>query len=1115
MRQIGLGIAIQVVAVITAFQAAVADIMDVSPTVTTFSSSDLNHSVSGRILSLAVSADPTPIARLYAGTFAGVWRSDDAGLTWRQLTRPQPIEGVNTVPGALAVPNVYDLAVSPVNRDLVFAATAGDTRVQSQSKNGIYRSADGGVTWTLVHQFACSSKGAVGQIVFAPGEPNLLFAAGGCAIAIGTNAGQTPADWTDIPIPGGGTVRHVAVAPQQGSLRRVYAAGNNGQMWYSPDGGQNWYRDGAPNIPVIAGGEAGPCCGSSAHVLAVEPGRPDHVYLAVPGLANGPSYYHQQCPESDCPGFSQLPDGVLCNTRGRGCGEGSLWMGDYSSFVVNDPALRVAQWTQLPGPPAYWGGSTASGNVYVEAKPTAHGYLLFFSDLAHVHVSDGRPTPTSWHRLDGRDASQGKLEGCPSNGNRACNKLFVHVDPHALAVSTDFNITLSTPTGVSDPYNKNSVLNRFFGGTIWMANDGGISRSGDGGRSWQLGRGLATLAAVNVAGVAVPGSQPGLYMGTGDNDNFFSLNAGTNWGDPVTGCADCGQWFADLALPNRAISFSSRGNFFFDVYTNPNASGYPNPVGGGSPRQEAPCPGGNPCSQFDLRLNDPNLGYRPIIQTLANETPFNDGDYILIRANADGTRRALLRTTSISTINTPADWGNPSKAAQQGPNLPPNVDAVQAAGGHASPVFFVGDPSSTQGLWKWTSGMPVWQQIVPSPPPPIGPPGGKSATKALKFFASPYDPSLIYIVDTDHTKRSDDGGATWSVDTSLDALATETGDFAYNGDGSVPTAKIGSVLKDMVFDRREPETRFAVGNAGVFYTLDGVNWSRLLSTTALPSHPVSAYFDSVSDLARRVLYVATDGRGVLKIEPIALPPRLSQYAVTFICGKPNTSVVSPGQYFTAINVHNPSHNVVKFRKKVAVALPQEKAGKVTGFFPATLKADEALEIDCQDILNHAQDPDFLKGFVIIETPSRLDVVATYTAAGSTGSIETLFIERVSGQPLAQPASPDLVPVNPRPPDPSGFCRLDGHGRLIVTVRNQGTADAGASLTTVNFAGVGPVSVNTPPIPAGASVDVFVSIPSACYVGTQCRFQIVVDSALQVEESNEDNNTAAGLCMKPS
>ena len=401
-------------------------IVDVSPTTTSFSTPDLQHSVSGRILSLAVSADPT--ARLYAGTYAGVWRSDDAGLTWRQLTRPQPPQGVNTVPGALMVPNVYDLVVSPVNRDLVFAATIGDTRVQP--KDGIYRSADGGNTWSLVHQFGCSGGGPVGQVVFAPDNPNLLFAAGGCAIGISTDSGLT---WMDQEITG--TVWHIAVAPQEDFIRRVYAAGD-GQIWYSQDGGQTWFRDNAP-LPNTAGGRAGDCCGNNAHVLVVEPGHPDHVYLAVPGLANGRSYYHPTSLGLDGQPANTPPDNPL-----RPAGEGSVWLGDYSGFVVGDPNRQVATWMQLSGPPLYYWGSTDSGNVYLEAKVTPSGYLLFFSDRAHVHVSLGRPTPTSWHRLDGRNVSQGRLDGCfgnDNNGSQGCNQLFVHVDPHALAVSSDFN----------------------------------------------------------------------------------------------------------------------------------------------------------------------------------------------------------------------------------------------------------------------------------------------------------------------------------------------------------------------------------------------------------------------------------------------------------------------------------------------------------------------------------------------------------------------------------------------------------------------------------------------------------------------------------------------------
>src|SRR5579864_1005277 len=73
-----------------------------------------------------------------------------------------------------------------------------------------------------------------------------------------------------------------------------------------------------------------------------------------------------------------------------------------------------------------------------------------------------------------------------------------------------------------------------------------------------------------------------------------------------------------------------------------------------------------------------------------------------------------------------------------------------------------------------------------------------------------------------------------------------------------------------------------------------------------------------------------------------------EYAVKFVCGKPEAPVVAPGEYFTAINVHNPSYRPVGFRKKVAVALPGEKPGPISEFFEAHLNPDQALEIDCPD-----------------------------------------------------------------------------------------------------------------------------------------------------------------------
>src|SRR5262249_23098592 len=91
---------------------------------------------------------------------------------------------------------------------------------------------------------------------------------------------------------------------------------------------------------------------------------------------------------------------------------------------------------------------------------------------------------------------------------------------------------------------------------------------------------------------------------------------------------------------------------------------------------------------------------------------------------------------------------------------------------------------------------------------------------------------------------------------------------------------------------------------------------------------------------------------------------------------------------------NPNHAAVGLRWKVAVALPGAQAGPISDFSDARLGPDQALEIDCPDIMRRVKAPDFLKGFVVIECGLELDVVAVSTAAADKGQVVTLHTERV-------------------------------------------------------------------------------------------------------------------------
>jgi hypothetical protein len=147
----------------------------------------------------------------------------------------------------------------------------------------------------------------------------------------------------------------------------------------------------------------------------------------------------------------------------------------------------------------------------------------------------------------------------------------------------------------------------------------------------------------------------------------------------------------------------------------------------------------------------------------------------------------------------------------------------------------------------------------------------------------------------------------------------------------------------------------------------------------------------------------------------AAPPAAAQgvghrweYAAKFVCGrvKGANGPVARGDYFTAINVHNP-REPRDFKRKVAIALPG-RPGPVTPFWIFPLKYDEAMEIDCAQIVlqlkEHGIDvPAFVKGFVVVQSWNQADVVAVYTAAPAGGQVASIHTERVPPRGQNEPA----------------------------------------------------------------------------------------------------------------
>ena len=102
--------------------------------------------------------------RFYFGAVGGgVWRSDNAGRTWEPIFDAQPVASIGAV------------AVAPSDADVVYVGSGeADMRSDISYGNGVYKSVDGGATWTRV---GLVETRQIGQVVVDPHDPKLVYVA--------------------------------------------------------------------------------------------------------------------------------------------------------------------------------------------------------------------------------------------------------------------------------------------------------------------------------------------------------------------------------------------------------------------------------------------------------------------------------------------------------------------------------------------------------------------------------------------------------------------------------------------------------------------------------------------------------------------------------------------------------------------------------------------------------------------------------------------------------------------------------------------------------------------------------------------------------------------------
>lgn len=239
-----------------------------------------------------------------------------------------------------------------------------------------------------------------------------------------------------------------------------------------------------------------------------------------------------------------------------------------------------------------------------------------------------------------------------------------------------------------------------------------------------------------------------------------------------------------------------------------------------------------------------------------------------------------------------------------------------------------------------------------------------------------------------------------------------------------------------------------------------------------------------------------------------------EYVAKVVCGIRDRQ--SRVVFATSINIHNPGPGETRLFKKLALTFPpgRQQPGDIRRLADDVLKEDQALQTDCADIAERAFGGTFptpyIEGFVVIQSPTSLDVTAVYTASGKDNTSIDVEQIRERKRSTTPPDLADLIPV----PDVTGtFCVRQGNDQLLVTIKNQGTAAAAPSTTAVDFGAFGIATAATPGLAPGASAVLFFTIPTSpnnCF-DPNCEFTIIADAAFVVPESDETNNVANGVC----
>ncbi len=343
----------------------------------------------GRVADIA--AIPSPSKTFYVAAAAGgIWKTTNAGTTFRPIFDNQRVVAMGA------------LAIAPSDTNQVWAGTGEqNSRNTIEPGMGIYKSSDGGKSWKLM---GLEKTQHIGRIVVHPTNPNIVFVAAlGAAwksnrergLYKTTDGGTT---WTlakfiddstgfvDIAMdPSNPDVLYASAYQRVRGPYFLFSGGKGSGLWKSTDGGATWTEVKGGGFPETTKGRIG---------IAIARSNPNVVYTLVEAdtLPNA----------KPAPGAKRQSKSGLY--RSEDAGKTWSYMNDqdtrpfyYSQVRVDSKNPNRVYWSSTPVLFSDDGGKTARTAAQAVHVDT-HAFWIDPNDPEHFIIGNDGGIAQTWDR---------------------------------------------------------------------------------------------------------------------------------------------------------------------------------------------------------------------------------------------------------------------------------------------------------------------------------------------------------------------------------------------------------------------------------------------------------------------------------------------------------------------------------------------------------------------------------------------------------------------------------------------------------------------------------------------------------------------------------------------